>query len=89
MQVNRTLTSIDLSDNELGPKGAAMISGALKVHFGGSLITGMQANCTLASINLGLNGLGAEGGAVLGEALQVERPAALVCQSLTCRRTAR
>ena len=59
LQGNRTLTSIDLSINNLGEVGGAAIGAAL------------TGNTTLTSIDLSMNKLGEVAGATLAEALTV------------------
>ena len=58
LQTNTTLTSIDLSSNQLGEVAGAAIG------------TALQTNTTLTSINLGGNKLGEVAGAAIGTALQ-------------------
>ena len=83
MQVNRTLTSLNLRGNTLGTEGARVVMDALKVaalagvlrsiH---SLSECMQANCALTSLYLRFNNLGAEGTSMICEALKVRDIAA-------------
>ena len=59
LKVNAALTSIDLSQNELGDVACAALAEALKV------------NTVLTSINLAGNKIGEAGGTALADALKV------------------
>jgi Ran GTPase-activating protein (RanGAP) involved in mRNA processing and transport len=59
LQINSTLTTLDLYDNEIGDEGAKHLAQTL------------QINRTLTTLHLYSNQIGAEGAEHLAEALQV------------------
>ena len=87
LRVNTSLTSLDLSENSIGDKGASSLSEALRVNTSltslnlvctsigvegiSSLSEALRVNTSLTSLNLRYNSIGDEGASSLSEALRV------------------
>ena len=87
IQVNTTLTNLDLSWNIIGDSGAASLSDAIKVNTtltnlnlswngigdsgAASLSDAIKVNTTLTNLNLSWNGIGDSGAASLSDAIKV------------------
>ena len=84
---SRSLTSLNLTCNNIGPKGGVAIAEALRVNRSlttlvlwsnklgqegvVALAQALKTNGSLRSLNLRLNGIGVEGGKAVAEALRV------------------
>ena len=69
--MNRTLSSVDLHYNNIGPTAAAVLGEALTVTWFTFSFKSAQMNHTLTFLDLGFNDLGDRGVALIGEALKV------------------
>ena len=87
LKVNRSLTCLDISCNEIGAEGGVAIAEALVVNSsltsldlqannigakgGVAIAEALKANGSLRSLNLATNNIGQEGGAAIAKALKV------------------
>ena len=87
LRVNTSLTTLDLSENSIGDKGASSLSEALRVNTSltslhlsensigdegaSSLSEALTVNTSLTSLHLSENSIGGEGASSLSEALRV------------------
>ena len=71
MQVNRTLTSLDLSLNLLGNEGVGVVADALKVTAWAAWVDSVQVNVALASLDISGNRFADNGTAVIFNSLKV------------------
>ena len=72
LQVNRTLASLELDFNNLGPQGAALIGDVLKVTAAARMgLNVTQVNHKLSGLSLSTNELGPQGAVMISDALKV------------------